>query len=346
MEISHHNFFSVCYPKHTEDSELQEAFLEEAFLSYNGEITPSYNYENKSRTLLDVSLLPFTDIRYILKSYTKDSERTRHLNDTIDARFVDILIKINPIYKIGLFLDYHFSKYNGEVEDFFKHLKFIIIPLSKIQLEKLSKLTDLNSENIPLPEHVEELVLDWIKAKGNKKESTFISFDEKDQEDYLKSKIQYRYKDAEFFLDLLISEGYIKIEKLKVQEYFIQWFYKNKEIDLQIENGDFAIEDGDIKIIPDFEKEDIVKFLTWFNSERENFKIFLKSNGFDMENEEKVFSTNISNAQNVIINNDSHVENQNNVKNDNLNWTKIGVYIAIIAVVVTIVIAFYENWNN
>lgn len=349
MEIKHHNFFSVYYPKYIKDSELQDAFMEEAHLFYNGRTTPDYKYNDKGRSVLDVTLLPVTDIRYTLNKYSKDSDRTKHLNEIIDERFVEILINITPIYQLGLLLDYHFNKYVGEADDFFKHLKYIIVPLSKAQISNLIKAQVPHKDKLPEPEHVEELVNNWIEDRKKKGNSTIYSYNEKVDEEYIKSKIHKRYEEAEFFLDLLISEGYIKIEKSKVKDYFIEWFYNTKDFDLQIENGDFAIEDGDFKFVPDFKKDDIVGFLSWFNNERESFKMFLESNGINMDKENKVFSTNISNSHNVIINNDSQINNQTQ-NNDNsvgkINWTKIGVYIAIIAIIVSILIAVYENWNK
>ena len=78
-------------------------------------------------------------------------------------------------------------------------------------------------------------------------------------------KIQKRYEEAKFYLDILIENKIIKTTDEKLKKLFISWFTNNKNFDLQIKNGDLDIEDGDIKFIPDFEKKDIVEFIKWFN---------------------------------------------------------------------------------
>lgn len=94
---------------------------------------------------------------------------------------------------------------------------------------------------------------------------------EKIMEDYTKQKVEKRADDADFFLDILIDQGIIKSSKDNVKKYFVKWFLENKEFDLQFENGDLAIEDGDLKFVPDFDKNDIIGFKKWFEAEKHEF---------------------------------------------------------------------------
>ena len=170
MEIKHHDFFNVYYPIYIEDEDFTDAFLEEAYLYYGKEMTPSFNYDDKGRTAFDIVLFPISHIRFVIKTSGNDFEKSRKLNEIIDDRFVEILIHIAPIYKLDLLLDYHFYKYSSSKEDFFKHLLYVIIPLSKTKIDKLKELPTVENDNLPLPSHIEELIENWINSKNiNKK---------------------------------------------------------------------------------------------------------------------------------------------------------------------------------
>ena len=93
------------------------------------------------------------------------------MNETIDNHFVDKLLNIIPIYKIDLLLNYHLSQYTGKKEDFYQHLQYVILPLSKTKIEKLQQVADSSSENLPSPSIIEDLVMKWIASKNPKKES-------------------------------------------------------------------------------------------------------------------------------------------------------------------------------
>ncbi|WP_313376967.1 hypothetical protein [Chishuiella sp.] len=110
------------------------------------------------------------------------------------------------------------------------------------------------------------------------------------------------YDDAKFYLDILIENGIINKSDEKVKQLFINWFKKNKEFDLQIENGDFAIEDGDFKFVPDFEKIDIIKFINWYNNEKDDFIKYLNENGILTIKQDSILRQNIK-TENIVINN-------------------------------------------
>lgn len=114
-------------------------------------------------------------------------------------------------------------------------------------------------------------------------------------------KIQKRYEEAKFYLDILIENKIIKTTDEKLKKLFISWFTNNKNFDLQIKNGDLDIEDGDIKFIPDFEKKDIVEFIKWFNKEKDNFINYLNNNGISSTIQTNIAEKTI-NTGNLIIN--------------------------------------------
>lgn len=171
MEIKHNKYFKIHYPVYTEDDDLSNAFLEEAYLYYGGEMTPGFKYDDKNRTAFDIVLLPITDVRFILKTVSNQNDRSIKLNEIIDNHFIDKLINITPIYKIDLLLDYHLSQFAGKKDDFYKHLQYVILPLAKTKIEKLQQVADSASENLPSPSIIEDLVMKWIASKNPKKES-------------------------------------------------------------------------------------------------------------------------------------------------------------------------------
>jgi predicted HicB family RNase H-like nuclease len=171
---------------------------------------------------------------------------------------------------------------------------------------------------------------------------------DKEFRDYAKSIVKKRANDAEFFLDILIEKGIINLDRVVVKDYFIQWFLDNKDFDLQIENGDFAIEDGDLKFVPDFKKDDIADFIKWFNSEKTSFIEFLNAKGIQMDKSSSNNTTIINKSKNVIVNNSSQISNQtlnSNNKKESI-WAKKGVYVAILGIIIAIIIAIFENWQT
>ncbi len=171
--------------------------------------------------------------------------------------------------------------------------------------------------------------------------NSFLGEDfEKKFEEYTKEKVEKRADDADFFLDILIDQGIIKLNKEKVKDYFIKWFIENKEFDLQIENGDLAIEDGDLKFVPDFNKDDIVGFINWFETEKTEFVDYLKTKGVKIDSE-KDFS--IKNSGNLIINNNSNILNQSNANPDKKKKWEKGAIISLIGLIVAITVLLFGN---
>lgn len=171
--------------------------------------------------------------------------------------------------------------------------------------------------------------------------NSFLGDDfEKRFEEYTKGKVEKRADDADFFLDILIEQGIIKLSKEKVKDYFVKWFLENKEFDLQIENGDLAIEDGDLKFVPDFNKDDIVGFINWFETEKTEFLDYLKAKGVKIDNE-KDFA--IKNSGNLIINNNSNIHNQSNANPDKKKKWEKGAIISLISLIIAFTVLLFGN---
>lgn len=150
---------------------------------------------------------------------------------------------------------------------------------------------------------------------------------------YLNEKLQKRVDEASFFLDLLIEQGIINLDKETIKKYFKSWFEENKDFDLQIKDGDLAMEDGDLQILPDFQKEDIVGFINWFKDERNDFVTYLKSKGVEIEKDNNKYTTIIEKSKNTIVNNGNDVQNQSIYgKNKKmLNYGLIAVILALLS---------------
>jgi len=114
--------------------------------------------------------------------------------------------------------------------------------------------------------------------------------DDKEWEKYYDNILDKRVKQADFFLDIVVSEKLINLDKETIKKYFKKWFNKSQEFDLQIKNGDFAIEDGDIQTVPDFKKENISDFIKWFEKEKEDFLSFLTEEGVNIKENTKNMS--------------------------------------------------------
>ena len=46
-----------------------------------------------------------------------------------DMMFRKVMYSLNPIFKVPLFLDYHFERYSGKSEEFISQIKYVILPL-------------------------------------------------------------------------------------------------------------------------------------------------------------------------------------------------------------------------
>lgn len=161
-------------------------------------------------------------------------------------------------------------------------------------------------------------------------------FDEKERDKYYDRLLEKRADQADFFLDMIIEKKLINLDKPTLRKYFKEWFKKHQDFDLQIKDGDLAIEDGDLQTVPDFSEENIPDFLKWFEERGNNFMDYLKEKGVRMEKDTK---QKIINEGNMIINNNSQINNQSlgEVKGQKeSNWSKANVIIALIVGIVTI----------
>lgn len=163
---------------------------------------------------------------------------------------------------------------------------------------------------------------------------------------YLEERIEKRANQADFFLDIVVDKGLINLDKTTVRKHFKNWFKESKDFDLQIKNGDFAIEDGDIQIVPDFSKENIPEFLKWFENERNSFIDYLKHHEIDIDNNAK---NNVVNHGNMIVNNQSQIQKQtfeNDIEKKESNWTKANVLTAIIVGIITILGILWQIYKS
>jgi len=162
-------------------------------------------------------------------------------------------------------------------------------------------------------------------------------FDEKEWNRFFDKRLENRADQADFFLDLLIHKGLLKLDKTTVRKHFKNWFKENHDFDLQIKNGDFAIEDGDILTLPEFKKENIPDFLKWFQNESNGFMLYLKQYGIDSM---KDSMGGIVNNGSLIINTNLKIKHQKIIEEKDEKksfWTKANVIIALIVGIVTII---------
>ena len=163
------------------------------------------------------------------------------------------------------------------------------------------------------------------------------SFNEKEYQKEQDRIIEKRINDASFFLDLIKEKELINLDNQSIRKYFKKWFKENQEFDLQIKNGDFVIEDGDLQTVPEFTKDNIPEFLKWFENEGNQFIDFLKKQGVDVKENSK---NEIINYGNLTINNNSKIKKQLLQKEktqSESNWTKTNVIIALIVGIVTVI---------
>ncbi|MBS1548265.1 hypothetical protein [Amniculibacterium sp. G2-70] len=182
-------------------------------------------------------------------------------------------------------------------------------------------------------------VLTFILAEDFKEMHPEI-YDEKIWDEYLDNKLEKRVSQADFFFDVITSEKLLNIEKPEIRKYFKQWFKETQKFDLQIKNGDLAIEDGDLQIVPDFDESNIPEFVKWFDERKDNFLNYLKEHGIYAKQEMAKGKQIINNKGNLIINENSMVKDQSieSGKNEKESiWTKANVIIALIVGVFTII---------
>jgi len=169
--------------------------------------------------------------------------------------------------------------------------------------------------------------------------------DEKEWEKYYDERLEKRADQADFFLDMIIEKGLIKLDKSTVRKYFKKWFNESQDFDLQIKDGDFTIEDGDIQTVPDFSKDNIPEFLKWFEDEGNNFMDYLKKQGVNVKKGSK--ETIINNGK-MIINKKSKTGKQiikNGTEQKESNWSKANVIIALVVGISTIIGIAWQIWG-
>jgi hypothetical protein len=180
MEIKHHEIFQVYLPKNCgEKGDLTSMIMEEAHLISNGEMTPDFEPNDQERKPLDVVLLPSL-VYAARKLHEKEYEQIKEINDTIDSEFSRMLLWIKPIYRLTEFLDYHYENCKKGKHLFLKHIKFVVLPLTKRIIENNS--VETLKKEYPEYSHVEEIIINWINEKTelldtNKKMKTDNKFE-------------------------------------------------------------------------------------------------------------------------------------------------------------------------
>lgn len=169
--------------------------------------------------------------------------------------------------------------------------------------------------------------------------------DDKEWDKYYDKYLEKRADQADFFLDMIIEKGLIKLDKLSIRKYFKKWFEDTQEFDLQIKDGDFVMEDGDLQSVPEFSKNNIPEFLKWFENEGTNFIQYLKTQGVEVNKDSK---ERIINTGNLIINENSKIKNQridSGYEKKESNWSKTNVIIALISAVVGLITLLWTLWG-
>ncbi|MGE4512549.1 MAG: hypothetical protein AB7E26_01870 [Chryseobacterium sp.] len=164
-------------------------------------------------------------------------------------------------------------------------------------------------------------------------------YDEELWKKHYDEKVEKRANQADFFFDIIISEKLLNLEKPEIRKYFKQWFWETQPFDVQIKNGDFAIEDGDIQIVPDFNESNIPEFIKWFENKKDNFLNYLKEQDINIIKNISASSQIINNSGNLIINEQSKITQQSieNAKTPDSIWTKANVITAIVVGIATII---------
>lgn len=141
-----------------------------------------------------------------------------------------------------------------------------------------------------------------------------LLFDEDEWDKNFHKKIKKRAEEADFYFDILISEGLIKMDNPTIKKHFMTWFKETQDFDLQIKNGDLAIEDGDLQVVPDFDKSNILEFMKDIESKKYDFLKYYKEQAQGQNIEPKTKEQTINNYMGTVINNigDGNVLNTGN----------------------------------
>lgn len=132
---------------------------------------------------------------------------------------------------------------------------------------------------------INEVTLLVEEEEEEEEENPLLNENEWDK--YYDQLLEKRADQADFFLDLIIEKGLINLDKSTVRKYFKKWFNESHDFDLQIENGDFAIEDGDFQTVPNFNKDNIPEFLKWFENEGNSFIDYLEAKGVNVKKNQR-----------------------------------------------------------
>lgn len=275
---------------------------------------------------------------------------------TEKAEFIDHFLKelYNASFATSLAMGIEMNQLPSEKnKDKFKTLEYILEELGLVELVRGRDNSTLGGQceyNLSLKgrELVEEnessigLLLQREMEKEMKENPLF---DEKEWDKYYDRLLEKRADQADFFLDMIIEKKLINLDKTSLRKYFKEWFNENQEFDLQIKNGDFAIEDGDFQTVPDFNEDNIPEFIKWFQEKGNEFMDFLKQKGVNVQDNSK---ERIINQGNLIINNNSKIKKQsigNENKQEESNWSKANVIIALVAGIVGIITLIWTIWR-
>lgn len=165
---------------------------------------------------------------------------------------------------------------------------------------------------------------------------------EKEYELHFEKLIQKRMDQAEPYLQQLVHEGVVKMNIDTLRAEFRKYYEAKENVgDLQIKDGDFDFEDGDLKVMPDIEFEDFEKFTKRFR----DFARFMKEKGMIPNKDADIDK--IVNHGNMIVNQQSNISEQSVNKNQtvketkesqSINWTKWGVIATVAIGIITIII--------
>ncbi|GGF06421.1 hypothetical protein [Flavobacterium limi] len=162
--LKHHNYFKVHLPKKEYkgegEEELAEILMEEFYLLSDGKFTENYTSINPKEDRFEISLYPSVLYAANKLNYT-EAEKFRSINNFLDHSFVDHLTQFAPLYKATNFIEYHLHFYEGEEQDFFKHIKYEILSIIRKRIEKNNNESDYKS--------LEIVVKDWINEKMKNK---------------------------------------------------------------------------------------------------------------------------------------------------------------------------------
>lgn len=159
--IKHHNYFKVHLPKKEykgeHESELTEIIMEEFYLLSEGKMTESYTAVNSKEDKFEISLYPSIPYAANKLNYT-ETEKFQFINSYLDNAFVDFLVRFNPLHKSTGFIEYHLYYYEGDKNDFIKHIRYEILSIIKKRKES-DKNTESDYKNLEI------IISDWVSSK-------------------------------------------------------------------------------------------------------------------------------------------------------------------------------------